>query len=181
MQYSQYLETLPVDIMQDWRARLSKGTATQYGCFRLVNVRRTKPKTFEEQRVVVLVLDQNELPMSNINVAFSYDTADIIDLLPNMVHVPRGDLMRAFVVPTGGSGQIDQIQGSAVKPGQPGGISAWVYHPLFSSDVVDGAGMLGDHTGLHLTFKLQRTDGVRTYDEMFQDIYERIKNLEDVV
>jgi hypothetical protein len=69
-------------------------------------------------------------------------------------------------VPTAGSGQIDQIQGSVVKQGQPGGITVYLLEPEYSSDVVTGAGMLADHTGLHLTFQLRRNGVVPLMDRL---------------
>jgi hypothetical protein len=84
---------------------------------------------------------------------------------------------RAFIVPTAGSGQIDQVQGSAVKPGEPGGITVYILEPEYSSDVVAGAGMLADHTGLHLTYQLRRT-GIVPLMERLANIEARLIALE---
>lgn len=170
------LNVLPVDIQQDWMATLQKATPTAKGVFRLVNIRRTKPKSFEEQRVIVLVVDENGFPMPNIQVAFSYSTADPYVLSPDFLWSPPPP-NKAFIVPTAGSGQIDQIQGSGVKEGEPGGITVYILEPEYSSDVVTGAGMLADHTGLHLTYQLRRT-GVMPLMERLANIEARLAALE---
>jgi hypothetical protein len=159
------LNVLPMDIQQDWMATLQQAVPTDKGVFRLVNIRRTRPKSFEEQRVIVLVVDENGFPMPNVRVAFSYSTADPYTLSPDFLWSPPPP-NRAFIVPTGGSGQIDQIQGSGVKEGQPGGITVYLLEPEYSSDVVTGAGMLADHTGLHLTYQLRRTGVVPLLDRL---------------
>jgi hypothetical protein len=170
------LNVLPPDIQTDWMAQLHKATPTEKGVFRLVNIRRTAPRTFEEQRIIVLVVDENGFPIPNVSVAFSYDTADRYTLSSDFLWTPPSP-QRAFIVPTQGSGQIDQIQGSGVKSGQPGGVTVYLLEPEYSSDVVAGAGMLADHTGLHLTYQLRRT-GVKSLMERLADIEGRLKILE---
>jgi hypothetical protein len=59
------------------------------------------------------------------------------------------------VVPTGGGGEIDEVQGSTIEEGGSGGMTVCVLDPANSSDVVLGAGMLADHSGLYLTFQLR--------------------------
>jgi hypothetical protein len=49
--------------------------------------------------------------------------------------------------------------------------------PEYSSDVVTGAGMLADHTGLHLTFQLRRS-GVVPLAERLAIIEARLAALE---
>ncbi|MBN1994249.1 MAG: hypothetical protein JW953_16245 [Anaerolineae bacterium] len=170
------LNVLPPDIQRDWMAQLHKATPTEKGVFRLVNIRRTAPKTFEERRIIVLVIDENGLPLPNVRVAFSYDTADKYTLSNDFLWTPPAP-QKAFIVPTQGSGQIDQIQGSEVEQGQPGGITVYILEPEYASDVVTGAGMLADHTGLHLTYQLRRT-GVKPLLERLADIEARLKVLE---
>jgi hypothetical protein len=80
-------------------------------------------------------------------------------------------------VPTQGSGQIDQIQGSVVREGEPGGVTVYVLEPEYASDYVTGAGMLPDHTGLHLTFQLRR-QGVKPLTERLAEIEARLAALE---
>jgi hypothetical protein len=176
MQQYMPLNVLPMDIQQDWMATLQKATPTDKGVFRLVNIRRTQPKSFEEQRVIVLVVDENGFPMPNVRVAFSYSTANQYVLTPDFLWSPPPPA-RAFIVPTAGSGQIDQIQGSAVKQGEPGGITVYLFEPDYSSDVVTGAGMLADHTGLHLTYQLLRT-GVVPIEQRLTSIEARLVALE---
>ncbi len=152
MQSYEPLKHIPLEIQQHWLATLTRPEPTGFGAFRLVAIRPTKAKSFEEQRIVVLVLDENGFPLPNVPVAFAYSTAEQYFLTPDFLWTPPFP-PRAFIVPTAGSGQIDQIQGSAVNPGQPGGITVYILEPEYASDSVAGAGMLGDHTGLHLTFQ----------------------------
>jgi hypothetical protein len=93
--------------------------------------------------------------MPGVPVAFSYSTADQYLLTSDFQWTPPVP-HRAFIARTEGGGQIDQIQGSGVKQGQPGGVTVYILDPAHSSDVVTGAGMLADHTGLHLTYQLRR-------------------------
>lgn len=171
------LNVLPTDIQQDWMAGLQRQVSQQaQGHFYLVNIRRTKPKGFEEQRVIVLVVDENGFPIPNVPVAFSYSTADQYVLTPDFLWTPPSP-PRAFIVPTAGSGQIDQIQGSGVKQGEPGGITVYLFEPEYSSDVVTGLGMLADHTGLHLTFQLRR-NGVTPLMDRIASLEARVAALE---
>lgn len=171
------LNVLPTDIQQDWMAGLQRQVSQQaQGHFYLVNIRRTKAKSFEEQRVIVLVVDENGFPIPNVPVAFSYSTADQYVLTPDFLWTPPSP-PRAFIVPTAGSGQIDQIQGSGVKQGQPGGITVYLFEPEYSSDVVTGLGMLADHTGLHLTFQLRR-NGVTPLMDRIASLEARVAALE---
>ena len=170
------LNVLPPDIQQEWMAQLQRATPTEKGVFRLVNIRRTEPGSFEEQRVIVLVVDENGFPIPNVKVAFSFSTANQYTLSQDFLWAPPPP-QRAFIVPTQGSGQIDQVQGSAVKEGQPGGITVYILEPEYSSDVVTGVGMLADHTGLHLTFQLQRP-GITPLNERLAKIEARLAALE---
>jgi len=64
MQNYQPLTVLPMDIQQEWMAGLQRQVGPQaLGHFYLVGMRRTKAKSFEEQRVVTLVVDENGFPM----------------------------------------------------------------------------------------------------------------------
>lgn len=160
------VNALPVDIQQDWMATLQRQVSPQAeGHFYLVNARRTQPKSFEEQRVVVLVVDENGFPIPNVRVSFSYSTANQYVVTPDFLWSPPSP-PRAFIVPTASSGQIDQIQGSGVKKGEPGGITVYLFEPQYSSDVITGAGMLSDHTGLYLTFQLRRNGVVPLMDRL---------------
>ncbi len=170
------LTMLPQFIQRNWRAQLHRATPTSEGVFRLVHARPTKPQTFEEQRIIVLVVDENGFPIPNVNVAFSYSTAEPYTLSEDFSWTPPPP-HRAFIVPTQGSGQIDQVQGSAVKEGETGGVTVYILEPEYSSDYVSGAGMLADHTGLHLTFQLRRT-GVKPLLERLADIEARLAALE---
>lgn len=172
----QALTQLPQDIQRDWNASLIQAQPTPGGAFRLVAARRTEAAGFEAQRVTVLVLDENGIAMPNIPVAFSYSTANFYTLTNDFEWRPPSP-QRAFIVRTQGSGQIDQIQGDVVKQGQPGGITAYILTPEYSSDVVAGAGMLADHTGLHLTFQLQRV-GVKSIEQRIAALEQWVTNLD---
>jgi|GEM_PF-1196716 len=170
------LDVLPQDFQDEWQASLEKATPTEKGVFRLVNIRRTEPRSFEEQRIIVLVIDENGFPLPNVNVAFSFSTAKQYALTGSFLWSPPAP-QQAFIVPTQGGGQIDQVQGSAVKEGEPGGITVYILEPEFSSDIVRGMGMLPDHTGVHLTFQLQRT-GVLPLNERLAALESRMETLE---
>lgn len=172
------LSVLPQDIQFNWLAQLHKAVPTEKGVFRLVNIRKTEPKTFEDGKIIVLVLDENGFPIPNVKIAFSYSTAGQYTIGPDFLWMPPAP-QQAFIVPTEGGGQIDQVQGSSVKQGEPGGITVYILEPQYSSDWVSGAGMLADHTGLHLTFQLRRT-GVKSINEWLSSIEGRLKRLEDI-
>jgi hypothetical protein len=116
----------------------------------------------------VLVLDENGVAMPSVNVAFSYSTADGYTLTDDFLWNPPSP-HRAFIVPTAGSGQIDQIQGGGVIFGQSGGVTVYILDAEFPSDWVSGCGMLADHTGLHLTFQLQR-NGVKSIEQRLTEL-----------
>ena len=82
------LNVLPQDIQQDWRAQLHKAMPTDEGVFRLVNIRRTQPGTFEEQRVIILVVDENGFPIPNVPVAFAFSTAKDYTLSQDFLWTP---------------------------------------------------------------------------------------------
>ena len=157
------LHVLPSEIQSKWLASLGKPESTGIGAFRLTDIRPTEPRGYQGQRITVLVLDENGYPMQGIKVAFAFSTADPYILTPDFLWTPPPP-QRAFIAFTEGSGQIDQIQGSGVKDGQPGGVTVFVFEPQYSSDWVAGAGMLADHTGLHLTFQRDRV-GVTSLEE----------------
>lgn len=177
MQPYEVLTVLPEEIQTTWLAQLHSATPTTKGVFRLVNIRKSAPESFEGQRIIVLVLDENGFPIPNVPVAFAYSTAKSYTLTSDFLWTPPAP-QQAFVVPTQGGGQIDQIQGSPVKDGEPGGITVYVLDPEYSSDIVSGAGMLADHTGLHLTFQLRR-NGVLPLSDRLDAIETRLAILEN--
>jgi hypothetical protein len=170
------LKFLPTDIQTKWGAELHSAEPTEKGVFRLVAIRPTAPKTYQEQRIIVLVLDENGIAIPDVQVAFSYSTADRYLVSPDFLWAPPHPRL-AFRVPTHGSGEIDHVQGSIVPEGGPGGVTVYLLEPEYSSDVVTGCGMLDDHTGLHLTFQLLRT-GVKPMLERLADIEARLDALE---
>lgn len=173
----QPLSVLPADIQNDWMASLEQATPTESGVYRLVAARRTEARGFEGQRITVLVIDEDGQPIPGVLVAFSYSTAQQkFTLTPDFQWSPPPP-HRAFIVPTSGSGQIDQIQGSGVKEGEPGGVTVYLLDPQHSSDIVRGAGMLADHTGLHLTYQLRRT-GRQTEAEWRDIVNVRLQGME---
>lgn len=175
MKTNQILNTLPVDIQRDWMATLDRHPI-EAGHFYLTDIRRTGGRDFQSQRITVIVVDKNGFPMPNVRVAFSYSTANQYFITPDFAWTPPAP-PRAFIVPTMGSGQIDMIQGSAVKQGEPGGVTVYMFEPEYSSDVVKGLGMLADHTGLLLTFQLRRS-GVVSLQEQVDRLAERVRVLE---
>ncbi|MEM7348188.1 MAG: hypothetical protein AAF485_28495 [Chloroflexota bacterium] len=171
------LLSLPFDFQLNWMAELRLVNAIhQNGSFRLVNVRRTEPKTFEELKIIVLVVDENGFPIPNVKVAFSYSTANPYQVGDDFTWVPPSP-HRADIFPTTGAGQIEHVQGGVVKQGQPGGITVYILHPEFSSDYVTGCVALADHTGMHLTFQLQR-EGVVSISDQLALLEQRVKQIE---
>lgn len=166
---------LPSDLQVNWQARLEKATPTEAGVFRLVAARRATAG-FEQQRITVLVIDENGLPLPNVRVAFSYSTAKIFVIEERFQWSPPSP-RRADLFWTEGSGQTDQVQGSPVKKGEPGGVTVYILEPEFSSDIVSGCGMLANHDGMHLTFQLQRV-GVKPLLDWLEDIEQRLEALE---
>jgi len=171
------LNVLPVDIQQDWMATLNRYVDPDaQGHFYLVAARRSGAKDWQSQRVTVQVVDENGFPLPDVRIAFSYSTAEPYILTAAFLWNPPPP-QRAFIVPTTGSGMIDQVQGDVVKQGQPGGVTIYAWEPQYSSDVVTGAGMLADHTGLHLTFQLRR-NGVVPLMERMDKLEARVEALE---
>lgn len=177
MQVLEPLKVLPADIQRDWMARLEPAREeSQGGVFRLVHARRTEPRGYQGQRITVLVVDEQGLPLSGVNVAFSYSTAEPFTIGQEFKWTPPGPY-RAHIVLTEGSGQIEEVQGSAVKEGQPGGMTVYVFEPDYPSDVVSGLGMLADHTGIFMTFQIRRA-GIKPLPEVLADLERRVAALE---
>ncbi len=176
MRTYQPISILPIEFQRDWLATLLPTVATPAGAFRLVGIKRTEGQGYMGQRINVLVVDENGFPLPGVRVAFSFSTADqyfvaeAFDWMPPMPH-------KAFIVSTNGAGQCDQVQGSVVRGGQPGGVTVYCLEPEFASDVVAGCGMLANHDGLLLTFQLRRT-GVRSIEEQLATIEDRLAKLE---
>lgn len=170
---------LPRDFQQDWLADVTQAEPVAAGSFKLVAVRKTNPLSYEGQRITVLVVDESGFPIPNVKVAFAYSTAEPFYVDETFAWSPPKP-RKAFIVPTEGSGQIDQVQGSAVKKGEPGGVTVFILEPNFSSDIVFGMGMLGDHTGVHLTFQLRRT-GVKSVYSTLRDLERRLDLVESMV
>lgn len=149
------MNILPIDIINRWGASLNTSLSpTEFGKFELVDIDPTAPKSFQELRVIVDVIDENGFGLIDIPVAFAYSTANLMPLTDDFKWQPP--VNRAFVTPTQPGGRAEQIQGSTVKEGGAGGITVFIVHPLYSSDIVSGVGALADHTGLRLRFKLNR-------------------------
>ena len=172
------LINLPSDIQKDWRAKLLPATITDQveGAFRLIGIRRTKSKSFEEQRLIVLVVDENGIPIPGVTVAFAYSTASPYIVGDDFKWTPPPP-QRADIVPTRGSGEIEHVQGSVVADGEAGGVTVCILEPEYASDVVTGAGMLPDHTGLYMIFQLRRT-GMKPLQERLGELEARVAALE---
>ena len=169
------LVILPEDIQRRWGAELHQEEPTAHGVFNLVDIRPTQGGSYQGQRIVVLVVDENGMAIPNVRVAFSYSTADRYLVSSFFLWSPPHP-RKAFVAVTHGSGEIDQIQGGTVTEGGPGGVCVYLLEPEYSSDAVTGCGMLVDHTGLHLTFQLQRV-GVFSVLERLDAIETRLRSL----
>lgn len=73
---------LPSEVQLKWLARLYEQNPTEYGVYKIIEVKPTK-KGYGEQRIIVNVLDENNLPLRGIEVAFAYSTAEFYPLKPN--------------------------------------------------------------------------------------------------
>ncbi|MGB6928994.1 MAG: hypothetical protein WBH05_07210 [Syntrophobacteria bacterium] len=173
MKEYQALRNLPVEIQSGWGAELHQEDPTDKGVFQLVDIRPTAGGSYQGQRIVVLVVDEDGIAIPNVPVAFSFSTADRYLVGPDFLWSPPHP-RNAFVVQTHGSGEIDQVQGSIVPEGGPGGVTVYLLDPEYSSDAVSGCGMLKDHTGLHLTFQLQR-NGYRPVLERLAELEARVE------
>lgn len=171
------LNVLPVDLQNDFGAEVFSATPTKQGCYRLVDARRTEGRGYQGQRITVLVVDENGVAIPGVPVAFSYSTADKYTLTNDFQWQPPTP-RRAFIARTGGSGEIDAIQGDVVKAGGAGGVTVYVLQPEYSSDVITGCGQLADHSGMYLIFQLRRTD-VLPLAERLGGIEARLKALEE--
>lgn len=172
------LDSIPVDIQNDFRTSLKRETPTDEGVFRYYSIRRTAPDSWESQRIVVLVIDENGIAMPSVKVAFAYSTANQYLVGPDWKWTPPGPF-RADIFSTEGNGQIEHVQGSVVKPGEPGGITVFIAEPNISSDVVSGCGMLPDgHTGQYIVLQCQRFGVVPLMDRL-EDIEARITSIEN--
>jgi hypothetical protein len=180
------LAYLPMEIQANWMATLKKETPTKQGIFELVDIKKTQPGSWQEGKLIVLVLDPNGLPMAGVPVAFGYSTASRYLLMPEFLWTPSGaqpgNLPLAHIVPTEGGGQIEMVQGSTVQEGQPGGMTVWIHTPEYSSDSIAGAGALADHTGLYMVFRLRLYQGGQpqpNLHERLTAIEQRLVNIEN--
>jgi hypothetical protein len=163
------LTVLPHEIQRKWRAILHRFPDSRPdGVFRLVEIRPTGPGTWQELKIIVLVLDQEGQPIPGVKVAFSFSTAGGYIIDQDFTWTPPSP-QRALVEPTQGSGEIDCVQGSVINEGEPGGMTVYCLDPEFPSDHVAGCGALRDHTGLYLIFQLQ-IPGHKTVQERLDKI-----------
>lgn len=174
------LTVLPVEIQRDFQGiELHRGYETEAGIFRLVGIRRTAGMSAEGQRIKALVIDENNFPVSNVTMAFSFSTAIPFVLTPDYLWMPPYP-HRAVLTRTDGGGETDLVLGAegVIKDGERGGVTVYALEPNLASDAISGAGMLADHSGLHLTFQLRRT-GVLPFAEWLSRMEERVARLEE--
>jgi hypothetical protein len=104
------MNILPQDIQERWRAALEPTTPTpgeEGGAFRLIFVRPTDALSWEGQRLIVLVVDENGTPMPGVKVAFSFSTAKPYVVSQDFKWSPPQP-RKADVFPTRGSGEIER-------------------------------------------------------------------------
>jgi hypothetical protein len=147
------LNALSSDLQINWMAQLHHTEPTEKGVFKLVFAERTGGRSYLGQRVSVLVVNEHNIPMPLVPVAFSYSTAEPYLLTEDFKWTPPSP-QKAFIEKTLGGGMVDMVQGSPVKKGEPGGMTVYVLEPEYSSEVVTGCGMLSNHDGMFLVFKL---------------------------
>lgn len=163
----------PQDIQRDWMLSLQHPSGYR-STFVVLDIRRTEPGSSEEQRIIARVVDEAGRPLADVDVVFAFSTGQQIIFPPTMQWAPPAP-HNGGVVKTDLGGTCDFIQGSAVKPGQPGGMTVYCLDPNYPSVVVQGAGMLANHEGLCITFQLRR-DGYTV-----GDLAQRVSLLEDAV
>jgi len=162
------ITVLPQRFQELWMANLIPTSFNP--AFKLVDIKETKPKSGQELKVIVTVLDQDGYIMPGVNVAFSYSTSSPYTISSDSVWNPPGPRL-ADIVQTVGGLPAEHVQGSVVKQGQPGGITVYILEPeSAASDVVTGMGALHDHTGVHLIFQYK--------DSSRLTIKERLVNIE---
>jgi hypothetical protein len=170
------LRVLPPEVQRDWNANLEVAEPTDKGKWSLVEARPGNGTAEESQRIVVRLIDENGYNYDGV-VAFAFTTGEKQIIVTNdWLWNPPAQPNKAQLVTSRG-GYAEQVQGGAVKKGQPGGVTVYVYDPELASDVVRGAGMLADHTGLVLTFK-RIPAGKQTIDERLAALEARVAALE---
>lgn len=165
------MNILPEIFSRDWRAFLHKGAEipSTKGIYKLKDIKPTPGGGYMSQRIIVLVLDENGFPIPGVEVAFNYSTGKPIILRGDWKWSPLIGSITGDVVTTRGSGEVEHIQGSAVKEGEAGGVTVWIKDPERNCDIVSGLGMLADHTGVYMTY--QRKDrGVLGFEERLEKI-----------
>jgi hypothetical protein len=172
------LINLPQSFQVDWQAELHKATPSDHGHFEVIQVTKTKPLSGQELRIVIHVMDENGYPLSGVEAICSYSTAEPYTVSDDFVWSPpsprRGDRLI-----TDGAGQVEHIQGSVVKAGEPGGITVYIFEPLYPSDYITGAGALADHTGMRITFRLRRAK-VKSLMERVSQLELEIANIKEL-
>lgn len=129
-----------------------------------------------ELAVTVVVVDENNIPMHSVPVGFFFDTGTpmpVHNLNWNTGLLPKGTMDTTY---GGVPAQLILGADGVIKKGEPGGVSVAVMHPDFSSVVLKGAGMKADHTGMIITFKLQRA-GVQSYEERITQLEAQVAEL----
>ena len=132
------LQRLPTEFQLKWQAQLHKATPTEQGVFRLIHIEKTSTAGYDSQRINVMVVDENRLPLAAVKVAFAYDTARRFYLDDHFEWAPIE--RKADIFATRGGGETDHSQGSFVKAGDPGGVTVFIIEPEYSSDYITGAG-----------------------------------------
>lgn len=167
------MKHIPMDIQQDFGVSLVEAEPTEFGKFEFVEIERTEPGSWEEGRIIVEVAEANDLAVRT-EVCFAFSTAPRVFFGPEYQWRPpitKADRFKTRL------GEIEHIQHSTISPGQSGGVTVVVVHPLYSSDYLTGCGMLEDHTGLRIKFRLVRP-GELSYRQEIEDLKRRVAALE---
>lgn len=171
--------TLPPAIQRDFMASLDTNIPpTENGKYVLTHIETLSGGA--NQRIRVIIEDEDGKTLMNVPIAFAYSTADFQIISEDFEWNPP--LQKMDIVTTE-QGYADHIQGSVIKKGQPGGV--FVFDEKVPSDVVSGLGMLADHTGVRLVFtkvtpqKDTLSEVVEDLEAQIQDLAYRIQSLEN--
>jgi hypothetical protein len=150
--FNKPLFMMPRDIQRNYRASVESVKANELGAWHLVAAFPTSEAGGDSGRVIVVALDADGSPVFGLPVVFAWDTAVFLEFPDNFSWAPPYPQKGIMEITRGG--EVECIQGGFIKPGQEGGITAYIADPEVPSDIVRGAGIVPPgHTGLWLVFR----------------------------
>lgn len=177
------LKQLPEVFQRKWMANIQKAVpgVNSRGVYSLVDIKQTPGRSNRGQRVIVRVVDINGFPVPDVPVMAHFSTAkrDFLVLDETFTYNIPPTIRNGLLEFTTGAGEIDFIQGSPVKMGEPGGMTIYLPDPYMPSDIVTGMGMLEDHTGVLLVFQ-ERVENYISLTAMMQKLREHDRLLAEL-